>query len=276
MVFEADYFHREMRNLLGVRASNLAFESRVLGVRYLPPNTAFEIRTFGPFFEGKYDALILGLNKRFSNRFQFGASYTYAKATDNSLGINAEPSDSFVGIVPVVTETSTGRSNANGSFTRANGIFVEQAGVFLNGPDRDKGPSDLSLDHIFQFNGLVELPWQIQISGIFRAQSGYHFSRTASSLVDPDGNGRTAGIDIAAGRNAFTAPPFVNLDMRFAKQFNVTERVKVQVLFEFFNLLNRQNPAAVQTQEGIAGQPFGTRIQVLPGREGQFGFRVEF
>jgi len=63
--------------------------------------------------------------------------------------------------------------------------------------------------------------------------------------------------------------------MRFAKRIDFTERVKLQVLFEFFNLLNRQNPAAVFTS---LQQPdiFGTKAQVLPGREGQIGFRFEF
>jgi hypothetical protein len=64
--------------------------------------------------------------------------------------------------------------------------------------------------------------------------------------------------------------------MRFAKRFNITERVKVQALFEFFNLLNRQNPAAVQTATNIAGSPFNSLTQVLPGREGQIGVRIEF
>lgn len=275
MVVEADYFHRDIRNLLGVRTSNLAFESRVLGARFLPPSTGAPIQTFGPFFEGKYDALILNFNKRFSRRYQFGANYTYAKATDNSLGIGSVPSDSFIGIVPEVTEPSTGRSNRDAPFTRANGRLVQQAGTFLNGPDRDKGPSDLALNHIFQINGLVEFPWQIQLSGIFRAQSGFHFSRQ-SFTDDPDGNGAFTGIDIAPGRNAFTAPPFVNLDMRFAKRINITERVKVQVLFELFNVFNHQNPAAVERLPNITGQPFGQPTQVLPGREGQFGFRLEF
>ena len=43
-----------------------------------------------------------------------------------------------------------------------------------------------------------------------------------------------------------------------------------------FNVLNRQNPAAVGRQNGVALQPFGQAIQVLPGREGQLGFRIEF
>jgi hypothetical protein len=147
----------------------------------------------------------------------------------------------------------------------------------VNGPDLDEGPSSLALDHIFQVNGLVNLPWQFQISGIFRAQSGFHFSRFDDQNRDPDGNGNFNGIDFTAGRNAFTAPPFVNLDLRFAKRFDVGDRVKVQVLFEFFNLLNRGNPRQVSNRDTVPSQPFGTAIEpFLPGREGQVGLRIEF
>ncbi len=66
MSIEADYFHRDIRNLLGVRNSNIAFESRVLGRRFLPPFTTGPIITFGPFYEGQYDALIINFNKRYS------------------------------------------------------------------------------------------------------------------------------------------------------------------------------------------------------------------
>ena len=55
----------------------------------------------------------------------------------------------------------------------------------MNGPDLDKGPSDLSLDQIFQVNGLVNLPWKFQISGIFRAQSGFHFSQFDARIETP-------------------------------------------------------------------------------------------
>jgi hypothetical protein len=278
MAVTVDYFHRDIRNLLGMRNSNIAFESRVLGRRFLPPFTQGPIRTFGPFYEGTYDALVIDFRKRFSGRFALGASYTYADATDNSIGIESLPSDSFVGTVPPVTEPSTGRTNADGPFTRANGTLVQQAGTFLNGPDRDKGPSGLALDHVLQINGTVELPYQFVVSGIFRAQSGFRFSRTPPTgvLVDPDGDASVNGIDVDAGRNAFTAPALANLDMRFTKRLNITKRVKADVLLEFFNILNRQNPAAVGTRTGVDTQPFGEAIQVLPGREGQIGFRIEF
>jgi Carboxypeptidase regulatory-like domain/TonB dependent receptor/TonB-dependent Receptor Plug Domain len=278
MVVEADYYHRDIRDILGLRESNIDFAARVLGRRYLPPFTAGAIRTFGPFYKGRYDALVLNFDWRLSRRFLLGGNYAFAHATDNQPGIDTLPSDSFIGVVPVVTEPSTSKTNQNGSFTTASGKFVAQAGTFLNGPDLDKGPSDLAPNHIFQLNGLMELPWQIEVSGIFRAQSGFHFSRTAAVTEDPDGNGTFNTIDHGpgAGRNAFTAPPFVNLDMRFAKRFALGDRVKLQLLFEFFNLLNRQNPAAVSQSATNLTQPFGRATQVLPGREGQLGFRIEF
>ena len=278
MVVEADYYHRDIRDLLGVRESNIDFAARVLGRRYLPPFPTGAISTFGPWYKGTYDAMIINFNKRFSRRFQVGANYQFAHATDNQLGIFSLPSDSFIGRVPLVTEPSTGRNNANGPFKRANGTLVQQAGLFLNGPDLDKGPSDLSVNHIFQVNGLVDLPWQIQTGSILRVQSGFHFSRAAAVAEDPDGNGTFNIIDHGpgAGRNEFTAPAFVNVDLRLGKRFSLGERVKAQVLFEFFNLFNRQNPAAVGQSATNLVQPFGKAIQVLPGREGQIGFRIEF
>lgn len=276
VVIEVDYYHRNINNLLGVRETNIAFSSRASSRTFLPPFPAGPIQTFGPWYEGTYNGLIVSFTRRFSRRFTLSGNYAFADETDNQLGITTLPSDSFVGIAPLVTETGTGRTNASGSFTRANGRFVAQAGTFVNGPDLDKGPSDLSVAHTFQINGLVELPWQFQVSGIFRAQSGFHFSRQPLALEDPDGDGTFNAIDHGPGRNAFTSPAFVNLDMRVGKRFNITERVKVQALFELFNVFNRQNPAAVQTQQNVANLPFGSLRQVLPGREGQVGLRLEF
>jgi hypothetical protein len=276
VVIEADYYHRTMNNLLGVREANISFASRASSRQFLPPFAAGPINTFGPWYEGTYDGFVISFTRRFARRFTLSGNYAFANETDNQLGINTLPSDSFVGIAPIVTEAITGRTNQNSSFVRANGRFVAKAGTFVNGPDLDKGPSDLSVDHVFQLNGLLELPWQFQVSGIFRAQSGFHFSRQTSAVEDPDGDGTFNTIDHGPGRNSFTSPPFSNLDLRVAKRFNITERVKLQALFEFFNVFNRQNPAAVETQSSIPNSPFNSLRQVLPGREGQVGLRLEF
>ena len=284
MVVEGDYFFRKNNNLLGLRLSNLAFRSRVAGIgrSFDPPGTP-ELPTYGPFFAGHYHGLVLSFNKRLSKRYMLAANYSYAKAIDNSLGVNTPSTDQFIGIVPVVTEPCaagnpgcTPQTNANAPFTSRNGNFVQQAGTFHNGPNLDKGPSSLALEQIFQVHGLVDLPWQFQISGIFRAQSGFPFSRFDEASRDPDGNGNFNSIDFTAGRNRFRSPSFVNLDIRFSKLVNIGERVKVQALFEFFNLLNRQNPASVFNRENRLTEPFGQASQVLPGREGQVGIRVMF
>jgi hypothetical protein len=264
-----------MNHLLGIRQTNTSFASRASNRQFLPPFTAGPIRTFGPWYEGTYDGLVISFTRRFARRFSLSGNYAFADQTDNQLGIDVLPSDSFVGIAPIVTETGTGRTNQNSSFTRANGRFVAKAGSFVNGPDLDKGPSDLSVDHTFQLNGLLELPWQFQVSGLFRAQSGYHFSQLGAQ-EDPDGDGTFNTINHGPGRNAFTSPSFVNLDLRFTKKFNITERVRLHALFEFFNVFNRQNPAAVQQVPNVANSPFNSVIQVLPGREGQVGLRLEF
>lgn len=50
--------------------------------------------------------------------------------------------------------------------------------------------------------------------------------RRTGSSADPDGNGTLNGIDLGAGRNAFTAPAYVNLDMRFTKRFDMENELR--------------------------------------------------
>jgi hypothetical protein len=169
----------------------------------------------------------------------------------------------------------SGQTNANGRFIASNGNPVPQAGKFYNGADLDRGPSDLALNHTLLLHGIVLLPWKFEISGIFRAQSGFHFTDSALVPADVDGDGLRNGVDFLTGRNHFEAPMYTNLDTRFSKRFVIGERVRIQALFEFFNLLNRANPAAVEQFQKMA-TPLGQPLQYLPGREGQVGLRIEF
>jgi hypothetical protein len=123
-------------------------------------------------------------------------------------------------------------------------------------------------------HGLVELPWKIQFSSLFRAQSGFHYTQSAVVPIDQDGNGTYNGRDLKTARNAFTAPNFVNMDLRVAKTFALGDRVRLQALFEFFNLFNNANPAAVNVIKSQS--TYGSVASYLPGREGQFGLRLTF
>jgi hypothetical protein len=190
------------------------------------------------------------------------------------LGTNG-PTDIFVGIPPLVKDPVSGKTNADGRFIASNGNPVPQPGKYYNGANLDYGPSDLAVNHSLLLHGMVQLPWRFEISGIFRAQSGFHYSAITRTPTDIDGGGLLKGVDYVAGRNHFQTPAYINTDMRFSKRFGFRERVHIQTIFEFFNLLNRANPAAVQQLQNVS-TPLGTPQQYLPGREGQLGLRIQF
>jgi hypothetical protein len=281
---KGEYFHRDIRDIAGVRLTNIAFDARLPGNdrHFEEPSPLQEIRGFGPWYKGTYDAVSLTFNMRRRQRLNLAGSYTFTRAVDNLrcpdlvTGLSlCVPSDSFVGSPPVVTDPATGQTNAQGPFTASNGNPVPQAGIFYDGPALDRGHSDLAPDHAFTIYGIAELPWKFSVSGIFRAQSGFRFSRQAEVPVDVDGDLNFNPIDRTVGRNTFTAPPYVNLDIRLTRRWQIRDRLRLTGLVEIFNLFNSRNPAAVETARGrpIA---FGKPLQVLPGREGQVGLRIEF
>jgi outer membrane receptor protein involved in Fe transport len=297
-MIQLDYFHKSIDDILGVRDTNLAFEARLPGhtSETVPAGSALTFG-YGPWFHGTYDAVTLGFSKRMSKRFTLDANYTWTHEIDNALHAslvsdlqtsfgaaftNANgPTDSFVGMTTLVTDPTTGHTNATGPFTASNGNPVPKAGILYNGPDLDKGPSDLALGQTFLAHGLVQLPWKMDFSSIFRAQSGFHYSASfGANPPDVDGDNQFNGIDFTKGRNHFSAPPFVNLDVRIAKRFDVGERFKLHAYLECFNLFNRDNPAAVNglpsTGSNSSAPQFAQVLQVLPGREGQLGIRIEF
>jgi hypothetical protein len=290
----ADYFHRDIRNILGVRLTNLAFEARLPGRAGETVSGSGDqaITTYGPWYSGNYDAVILGLRKRMPGKFSFDMNYTYAHAIDNllsssltsnvqtALGVRlaafGSTTDSFIGIPPVVSDPNTGQSNARSSFIASNGNPVPQAGKYYYGPNLDRGPSDLASTQTFAAYGLFDLPKGFEVSAIFRVQSGFHYSRSFSNdAPDVDGDGLPAAVDFTAGRNHFVAPAFVNMDLRLAKWFRLKDRFRLETLIEFFNAFNRGNPSRIQTAAD-APVRFGTVLQKLPGREGQVGIKIAF
>jgi hypothetical protein len=287
-----DYYHKDIENILGVRETNLPFAARIDN----SGGSLTAVNGYGPWYSGVYNAGILSFEKRMSRHFTLGGSYAYVSENDDALnsqlgtgalGISGSnsgyPTDSFRGIPPVVTDpgnissggTCPGGTNATAAFFACNGNYVPKAGVYYDGAKLDSGPSDFALRHTFELHGLVQLPWKIQFSSLFRAQSGFRYTDVAAAPLDQDGNGNFGPRDLKTGRNAFTAPPFVNMDLRIAKTWTIHERFKVEGMFEFFNLFNNANPAAIQNQESQAAT-LGTVSQTLPGREGQIGLRVTF
>ena len=245
------YVHRNFHNILGVRITNLAFESRTAGFPITTDGGPL-LRTYGPWYKGKYDALIVAVNKRFSQRFLLQGNYTYAKSTDNLLNSNLGLGIAAQGGGAVPTD------NLNINF--------------------DRGNSDLSLSHSMVVSGLVDLPVGFHISGVLRATSGVHFTAANNRAKDYDGDGISSLRPPNTQRNQFTGPPSANLDLRIEKSFKFAERYTASVLAEFFNLTNAANPKLVNNfaPGGVPGPDFGKTLVPLPGREVQFGLRFKF
>jgi TonB dependent receptor len=226
-----DYYHKDIKDILGTRQTNLAFESRIDN-----SSTAQFVNGYGPWYSGTYDAGILSFQKRMTRRFMLGGSYAYVSEHDDALcsGLDSTvgeicyPTDSFRGTATLVTDPVSGQTNAESSFIATNGNFVPKGGTLYDGATLDSGPSDLALRHTFELHGLVQLPWQIELSTLYRVQSGFPYTQGANVPVDGDGNGDFNGRNLKTARNQFRAPHFQNMDFRMAKTFNLGERVKIR------------------------------------------------
>jgi outer membrane receptor protein involved in Fe transport len=237
----ASYVHRRTRDLLTRRITNL-FD--------VPPGTP----NFGKTTDGgprqsvvgydgliNYDGIIVAFRKRYSHRYQFQVSYTGSRTRDNLL----------TGDVPDVGAGSGFSNN--------------------NHPEIDYGPSNQSAPHIFVTNGLVTLPFDINVSGIVFWRSGNAFN--PRGIQDLDGDGLVDQRDTTQPRNAFRVDAYADVDVRVEKQFRLPARHTIGVLVEAFNLFNRANVANVNS---VSGPDFGQPIAYLPGREVQFGVRYLF
>jgi hypothetical protein len=244
------YVHRDIRNILGVRITNLAFNSRTVGAPFTTDGGPLR-RTYGAFYDGKYDAAILSLEKRFRDRYQFQANYTYAKATDNLLNSNL----------------GLGLAAQGGGAVPTDNLDLEF----------DRGNSDLAVRHTFVMSGVAILPAGFSFSGVLRATSGAYFT-ASGTVIDYDGDGISSRRPRGTKRNQFTGPSSFNLNLRAEKSFRVGEGLDASFLVEGFNVTNAKNPRLIDAAyvRGAPGPTFGDVLVPLPGRELQLGVRLKF
>ena len=244
------YVHRALDNVMGLRVTNLSPIAREIGFPLTTDGGPLQ-RTYGPWYEGEYDAMILSLDTGAANRYRVLMHYTWADATDNLLNPNL-----------------------------ALGIASQGAGSVPTDSldlDFDRGPSDLSVRHSFVASGHVGLPWEVMVSAVAQATSGVYFS-AAGLPIDYDGDGVASFRPPGTGRNEFRGPKTFNLDLRVEKTVPIGPTDRLGLLAEFFNLTNAANPSLINNGF-VGGSPapdFGTTRVPLPGREMQIGVRYWF
>jgi hypothetical protein len=247
----ATYVHRKIKNILGVRITNLSFDSRTISLPTTTDGGPLK-RTYGAFYDGKYDAAILSLEKRFRDRYQFQANYTYAKATDNLLNSNL----------------GLGLGAQGGGAVPTDNLNLEF----------DRGNSDLSVRHTFVASGVAMLPAGFSVSGVLRATSGAFFTASSNTTIDYDGDGISSRRPRGTSRNQFTGPSTLNLDLRAEKSFRIGSAMDASLLVEGFNVTNAKNPRLIDAGyiNGAPSATFGNILVPLPGRELQLGARLKF
>jgi hypothetical protein len=83
-----------------------------------------------------------------------------------------------------------------------------------------------------------------------------------------------AGTYGNVGKGAFTGPNYIDWDMGVFKNFNLTEKVKLQFRAEFFNIFNRANFLDPVTSVSSAG--FGSIKTANDPRIGQLALKLNF
>lgn len=158
-----------------------------------------------------YDALIINLQRRFSRRYQVGASYTYSHNRDDD-------------------------SNER-NFSRE---------TTLNPFDlkAEAGPSKQDVRHNFNVSGLVDLGAGFTVSAIIITRSGFPYTPVVGDDIQGDNNtdnDRAVVGGRVVGRNSFRQPNFFNLDLRILKSFRLGESLSVALTVEAFNLTRATN-----------------------------------
>lgn len=216
--------------------------------------------------ESYYDALQTSLNKRLSQNLQYGINYTWSKTivyqryqfTPDSLNKDVAPATrphdvnfNFGYDVPVF------KRFGNGVIARQifKGWRINGNGTALSGTPLTIGCSAVNAP-IGYWTGTTTggIPFRCAMSGSLWAASGQYPSATAdpklqfpfnkSSFALPDAN--TLGIGNTPPTLTY-GPGLFNVDMALAKDFSVTERVKLEVKAESFNFLNHFNPGNPNT-----------------------------
>jgi outer membrane receptor protein involved in Fe transport len=243
--------------------------------RFAPgPFTNFaRIISFQSTAESRYNGLTLELNRRFASHASVRAAYTLGKVTDT---------------VPDATAVVPGSSTDDAKYASNPMDF---------GADRTVGGNDqrqrFVFSGIYDTNGLAAgasgvkgaLVHGWDMSVIYTASTGQPYvARVGNVDLNNDGNTRN---DLAPGtrRNEFNLPDYSSLDVRIARDVPIAGRVRLQPIFEAYNLFNSDNVNSVNqglynvnvatnvlTPNTIFGQPLTTAGQRIM----QVAIRVRF
>jgi outer membrane receptor protein involved in Fe transport len=188
-----------------------------------------------------YRALEVSATKRFSNNYQFIASYVFSSLIGNYEGLYR---------------------NDNGQQDPNISSLFDLVGLLNNTYGRL--PNDRP--HVFKFDGSYQTPFRLLVGGSFRAQSGIPFNQ---GIPDPSGTytannegfavPRGTAINPVTGRNR--TPTIYNLDLNAYYPIKLGENRQLRFQVDWFNVFNSQRALTeditYQINSGIPNAGFG-------------------
>lgn len=150
-----------------------------------------------------------------------------------------------------------------------------------NWGDAERGPSEFHQRHRVTGTGSANLPFRLQFAASLMAATGL----PVNPLTGTDNNGDTYSADrpVGFGRNSFRGPGHVSLDASLQRTLSLTDRAKLQIRAEVFNVLNRNNYINVNNVYGESLAPRAMFLQPIagvtntdPSRQLQLALRVTF
>ena len=289
----------------GCRSGTVPQGTRYIPVLPPPPAPATTARP-NPFLgagffwftagNSSYNALQLEVNRRFSQRLQFRANYTWAKNLDMNSALTIAQAQNQPQMVYDRTDlrrdwgasalTPTSQASISGHYefpfgsNNARGIAKLASGWELNGIT--------SLLSGFPFTPLIganrsgdgntrnpDRPnWNPSFTGpvLLKKQTQWF---DPSAFVFP-----TTGTFGSVGRGTLRGPGLADVDLSLAKNTSLTERVGLQFRAEFFNAFNHVNlgPPNTTVFSGTSISPSAGLISTLAtdSRRIQLGLKVMF
>jgi len=256
-----------------------------------------------------YHGLTVNLRKRFGQKYEFLASYTWSHTIDDSTDLESplSPQDAYY--------PSVERSNSLFD-QRHRFVFsaVYQSGRLSGGGFASKLFSDWTLAPILEVASGRPFPILTAANANFQfapnssrpnvvsptaAENPFCANAPAPSEFSPlgafqqpcfvqddvlaaiatlnpaliDGIGPTLSeLDGNLGRNAGMKPYTLFTDLRVSRRFRITERVGLDAIVDMFNLINKNNTSDVNPLYTQAGQP----TAAYDPRQFQFGLRLTF
>jgi hypothetical protein len=246
-----------------------------------------------------YHGLTINVTKRFSHGMELLSSYTYSHSIDDSTDLQSplEPQDSrfpnlersnsdndqrhrwvtsAVFQSPSATQGDSGWKHFIGDFTLAPIIEVSSGRPYtlITGTDFRL---DLGASGGRPSVGKNGSPSNF-IPGVTFTLPDVCLTGSRQQFTVPFVTDAGAGCIGNLGRNRFVTPGFFQVDLRLSRRFAMGEHMKLDVIADGFNLLNRLNVAAVnQLCNPSAGcQASGQPTAAYDARQFQFALKLSF